>query len=119
MKILYLSLGITAVSLGVVGIVLPILPTTPFLLLATVMFSKSSDKLNNRFRNSKLYRKYLEDFIEKRTMSKKRKWTLLISVDLILLISFITITNIYLRVTLVVVLILKHWYFYKFVKTTD
>ncbi|MDT8337209.1 MAG: YbaN family protein, partial [Candidatus Izemoplasmatales bacterium] len=80
MKIFYLSLGVTAVGLGVAGIILPILPTTPFLLLATIMFSKSSDRLNDRFQNSKLYKKYLEDFIDKRIMTKKRKWTLLIGV---------------------------------------
>jgi uncharacterized membrane protein YbaN (DUF454 family) len=112
-------LGVKAVSLGVVGIILPILPTTPFLLLATIMFSKSSDRLNYKFQNSKLYKKYLEDFIGKRTMTKKRKWTLLIGVDLILLVSLITLVNPYLRTILVILFLVKHWYFYNYVKTSD
>ena len=47
MKIVYLMAGHVSVVLGFVGIVLPILPTTPFLLLATYCYSKSSDRLHS------------------------------------------------------------------------
>ena len=117
MKIIFLSLGIISIGLGIVGIILPVLPTTPLFLLGTVMFSKSSTKLEQKFKNSYFYRRYLQDFLENKTMSKKRKWTLLISVDIILLIVFLGLDNIYLRVILVLLFLIKHWYFAKYIKT--
>jgi len=117
MKLIYLTLGMTSLGLGVIGVILPILPTTPFLILATFMFSKSSDKINDKLRNSKIYKKHFADFIENKTMSKQKKWTLLIVVDLILLITFIQLDNSLLRVVLIMLFLVKHWYFYRFVKT--
>jgi uncharacterized membrane protein YbaN (DUF454 family) len=117
MKLLYVALGMTSLGLGVIGVILPILPTTPFLIIATFMFSKSSDKINDKLKNSKIYNKLFGDFIENKTMTKKRKWILLISVDLVLLITFIRLESTVLRVVLLMLFLFKHWYFYKFVKT--
>ena len=46
-RILWLLAGLLAVAIGAVGIVLPLLPTTPFLLIAAFAFARSSTRLNN------------------------------------------------------------------------
>lgn len=119
MKIIYFSLASISVGLGVLGIILPILPTTPFLLLATLWYGKANERLNEKFKNSKIYKKYLEEFIETKTMTRRRKWTLLIGVDILLTISFLSISSVFLRIFLVVILLSKHWYFHRYVKVRD
>ncbi|MEX0303658.1 MAG: YbaN family protein [Leisingera sp.] len=47
MRFLYAGLGLFFVALAVIGIVLPLLPTVPFLLLAAFCFANSSDRLHN------------------------------------------------------------------------
>lgn len=63
-KHLWKLAGIIFVLLGCVGIVLPVLPTTPFLLLAAICFSKGSEKLHIWLINSTVFGKYIEDYIK-------------------------------------------------------
>ena len=55
-KILYIIFGCIGVGLGAVGAVLPLLPAFPFLMLAAFCCARSSEKLNNWFINTKLYK---------------------------------------------------------------
>lgn len=52
-KPIYITLGIISLILGIIGAVLPVLPTTPFAILAAYFFSKSSPKLHNWILNLK------------------------------------------------------------------
>lgn len=72
-KPLYIFFGIICVILGAIGIPLPVLPTTPFLLLATYFFVRSSPKLYEWLLNNKVFGKYLIDFYENRPIPIKQK----------------------------------------------
>lgn len=61
-KPLYLSCGIICVLLGAIGVVLPLLPTTPFIILAAYCFSKSSDKLHQMLLNHRLFGQMIRDW---------------------------------------------------------
>jgi uncharacterized membrane protein YbaN (DUF454 family) len=47
MRLLWFALGLAALTLGLVGVVVPFLPTTPFMLLAAACFAKSSPRLHD------------------------------------------------------------------------
>lgn len=73
MRYIYLMIGMISFGLGFIGIVLPILPTTPFLLLAGFCFARSSKRVHNWFVSTKAYQRHLEPFVQKRAMTLKTK----------------------------------------------
>lgn len=58
--------GIISLALGILGIPLPLLPTTPFLLLSAYLFAQSSPRLYNWLIYHRLFGKYIRDYREKR-----------------------------------------------------
>ena len=84
-KILYIMIGCISLGLGIIGVILPILPTIPFVLLAAFCFAKSSERLDGWFKNTKLYR---ENNI-KNGMTKRAKIRITCSVTLLMGIGFI------------------------------
>jgi uncharacterized protein len=117
MKMIYVSLGFLTLGLGVIGIILPVLPTTPFLLLTLYFFSKGSDKFHQWFINTKLYHKYLKRFAEERSMTRKQKWSLMIFVDCILLTTIIITNKPIVTIILIIIAAIKYLYFFTQVKT--
>lgn len=84
-KILYIIIGCISLGLGIIGVIVPILPTVPFVLLAAFCFAKSSERLDGRFKNTKLY----EENNIKSGMTKQAKLRIMCSVTLLMGIGFI------------------------------
>lgn len=89
MKIVFMGLGCITLALGAVGAILPILPTVPFLLVSAFCFAKSSEKLNDWFVNTKLYKRNLELYFKGRGMSWKAKIKIILTVTLVMAIGFV------------------------------
>ena len=68
MKIILTILGIVFLILGIVGIFLPVLPTTPFLLLSAWIFFRTSPQLYDWLINQKYLGTYIRNFREKRAI---------------------------------------------------
>ena len=73
MKILLNVIGCIAVLLAVLGVFLPLLPTTPFLLLASACFVRGSDRMHRWLRNHPLFGEYLRNFEDKRALPLRAK----------------------------------------------
>ena len=85
-QFLLIAGGTASVGIGVVGAFLPILPTTPFLLLAAYLFARSSERLYGLLLGNRFVGGYLRRYYEKRAMSRRHKtvtlallWSVLLS----------------------------------------
>ncbi len=62
MKFLWAALGLICVTLAIIGVVLPLLPTVPFLLLAAFFFARSSSRLHNWLLSHKTFGPFIDDW---------------------------------------------------------
>jgi len=59
---LYLGLGFTCLLLGLIGVILPLLPTTPFVILAAFCFSRSSEKFHRMLLDHRFFGPMISDW---------------------------------------------------------
>ena len=78
MKYLLNTIGCIAVVLAIFGVFLPLLPTTPFLLLASACFVRSSPRLHNRLRTNRVFGAYLRDYEDGRGIPLRAKIIVLV-----------------------------------------
>lgn len=118
MRILCIALGFVFLAAGCVGVALPILPTTPFLLLAAFCFARGSARLDAWFKGTTLYQNNLASFVRGEGMPWKAKLRIMGTVTVIMAIAFLAMRRTTVgRICLVVVWVCHIIAFCFFIKT--
>ena len=103
-KWLLMSLGVLAMVVGLIGVVVPLLPTTPFLLLAAACFVRSSDTLYDRLITNRLLGGFIRDYREQRGVTARAKVTALVVLWGVIGYTALTVVDlIWVRVLLAVI----------------
>lgn len=111
--------GFASFGLGALGAAVPVLPTAPFLLVAAFCFARSSERLNGWFRSTKLYRRVLAGYVQKRSMTLRAKALLLVPLTVVLGISFVCMGSVPVGRAVVAAVWLAHVLYFGFVVKTD
>ena len=101
-KPLFVFLGSLSLALGIIGIVVPGLPTTSFVLLAAYLYARSSEKLYSKLLNHKFLGGYIRDFQKGVSIRTKIKAISMMWV-MITISGVFFIENLYVRIVLFVV----------------
>jgi len=103
---LLIGAGTLSTGLGIIGIFIPILPTTPFLLLAAACYMRSSERFYQWLINNRMFGAYVRNYIEGRGMPVKMKifTILLLWLTIGLSIAF-GVQNIAIRIVLICIAI--------------
>ncbi|HAR6071590.1 YbaN family protein [Staphylococcus pseudintermedius] len=117
MRYLLLGIGGIFTLLGFAGAVLPLLPTTPFLLVAVLCFAKSSDRFHDWLIQTKVYQAYVEDFRKHRGYTLKKKIQLLISLYIVVGFSIWMVDVTMIRLGLLVMVVIQTVVLFTWVKT--
>lgn len=91
-RALLLVLGLLSLGFGVLGIFVPLLPTTPFLLLSAYCFIRSSNRLYNWLIGNKFLGYYIHNYIENRAIEPRVKWFTIALLWISILTSVITLS---------------------------
>lgn len=116
-RILWLGAAFLTLVLGAVGVLLPILPTTPFLLLSSFCFARGSDRFHRWFLGTKLYQNHLDRFIRERAMTLKTKFCILLPASAMLLIAMYMMSNLPGRLFILFLIFFKYIYFFTKIRT--
>ena len=77
-RFLWLLAGLAAVATGAVGVILPLLPTTPFLLVAAFAFARSSERLTNWLREHRTFGPLIHNWHRDGSIDRKTKRTAIV-----------------------------------------
>ncbi|MCD5324210.1 MULTISPECIES: YbaN family protein [Pontibacillus] len=110
-NLLFALLGILSLGIGIAGTILPVLPGGPFYLFAAFCFSKSSKRVENWFKNTTVYQKYVLAFLQKKGMKKKEKIRINIIADTFIVASLFFVDILLVQILIVALALYKHYYF--------
>ena len=114
-RIIFIILGSVFVSIGAIGVLVPGLPTTPFMILAAACYIRSSDKLYNWLINNRVFGKHIKNIREGKGIPIKIKFFALSMKVIFLTLAIIPVSPIYvpsvlLRVIIIFAGVLSFWY---------
>ena len=96
------GLGFSLLGLGAVGLILPVWPTTPFVLASFACFS-TSPKIRARILKISFFREFIENYEQGKGLSKRTQWVSLIWLWGMLLVSMIITNKVWLTLLLGIV----------------
>jgi uncharacterized protein len=102
---LLLVFGFISLGAGILGIALPVLPTTPFLILSLILFAKSSTRVADWFMSTRIYRKHLASYHATGKMMRRTKRDALVLVTLLIGTLIVLVDNLVMRIVLGIVLL--------------
>ncbi|XJS10383.1 YbaN family protein [Aerococcaceae bacterium WGS1372] len=86
-RAIFIIFGCISFVLGFVGTIVPVLPTTPFLLLSGFCFSRSSKVFDNWLKSTAVYRFYVEDYAKTRSIPREKKRKIILNVVILMIFS--------------------------------
>ena len=86
-RLMLILIGCLSLALGALGIFVPLLPTTPFLLLAAFAFANSSDRLHQWLLDHNLFGPLIDNWRQHRAISRRAKIVSVLSMIAIIVIS--------------------------------
>ena len=119
MRIVFAVLGLLCFALGALGALLPVLPTTPFLLLASFFFLRSSKRLNDWFLGTKLYKRYLSNYMDKRQMTLRSKILCACPGVVVMTVLVVVLPQWWAKALLVGLTLFEIWFFATRIKTVS
>ncbi len=102
-KIIFVSLGTITLIIGSIGIVLPLLPTTPFLLLSAFFYLRSSKKLYHWLINHRVLGLYIYSYITYKAIDLKTKIYSISLLWITLVISMLIVNRLYVTLVLITI----------------
>ncbi|MCL2445382.1 MAG: YbaN family protein [Oscillospiraceae bacterium] len=116
-KFFFGALAVVCFGLGTAGMVVPMLPTVPFYLLTVCFAARSSSKLHARLVRTRFYRQHLDEFVQHRSMTMRRKLMVMALAGGSMLLSMVVINHVAMYIVVPILLAFKAWYFFARVGT--
>lgn len=103
--------GFVLIGIGILGVFLPLLPTTIFFILAAWCFARSSAKFHNWLHHNRWFGKYLRDYSAEKGMTVKSKIFSILFLWAGIIISSVFLTdNLYIRILLLAIAVGVTWH---------
>lgn len=102
-KFLYIGAGLLSMALGFLGMFLPILPTTPFLLLASFCFARSSGKLHYWLMNHRVFGKYITNYLTHKAIPVSSKVWIIVLLWSSMLVSMLMVGKMIVTIILIAI----------------
>lgn len=118
-KLIYILISLGFLGLGILGAILPFLPTTPFILISSHFALKGSKRLDESIKSSKLYQKHVASLMSKRAMTLKSKISILSFATFMLCIPLFITDSMLLRIFILIIMVVKYATFIFWIDTIE
>ena len=112
-KVIFIILGLIMLGIGIVGMIVPVLPTTIFLILAAYFFAHGSDKLHSWIINHKTFGPIITNFSKYRGITISDRKKAMITIWLAIGVSIVLTQSLFIGSILIVVAILHTIFLYR------